>query len=206
MGKKKIGIIVAACAAIVICSSVIIGVTYALWNDRVTVNNHLSAGSLQVELTRESYSKDVTDSKNGTKTTKSDEKSVSLGNNSSVENVFGLTKSDLLLPGYACSAKLKLANKGDVAVDYVVSIKLDSSSDDYFAEKLIVYVNGDKKGALSSFDVEDGKIVVESSTVLKGKSSEFSVKVVFSEDATNDAGGKECSFDLFVTATQHVDK
>lgn len=197
MGKKKIGIIVAACAAIVICSSVIIGVTYALWNDRVTVNNHLSAGTLSVQLDRTGYEKTGT-------ITKKDTTTVSLSGDSKVKNVFDFKSGDAFNPRDTYSADLKLTNTGDVDVVYSVIITLDSKASEAFADQLKVYIDGTEKGMLSSFN-KDGKIVIDESSVSKKSSGSFSVKIEYVDSVkNNDVMGETVDFDLIVEVTQKV--
>lgn len=45
MGKNKVRTLLVACVMILFATALIIGGTFALWSDNVSVENHLSAGS-----------------------------------------------------------------------------------------------------------------------------------------------------------------
>lgn len=59
MGKNKVRTLLVACVMILFATALIIGGTFALWSDNVSVENHLSAGSLKVKLERINLTKRI---------------------------------------------------------------------------------------------------------------------------------------------------
>ncbi len=197
-----------ASVMIMLCAAMIVGGTYALWSDEVRLGNHLVAGELDVKLERISLTKTYLDNATGyLVTTKPDTKVVDFSG-STTENVFGI--DELLVPGSAYEARLRLTNNGDVAFRYDITVKLTSIVGD-LAKQLKVYVSyGDGaleyKGTLSQY-ATDGLAVVSRSTMTKSDSAKtFTVRIEFDENGTNAAQNDEATFDLLVTASQETEQ
>ena len=50
--RKRNRILLVSCAVILLCVSIIAGMTYALFSEAVTVKNHLQAADLDISLNR----------------------------------------------------------------------------------------------------------------------------------------------------------
>ena len=71
MNKKRI--LLASCSIIAMCLCAIVGMTYALFTDSVSVKNHLQAGNLDIALVRTDLEYAILDN-DGYLTTYSDDK------------------------------------------------------------------------------------------------------------------------------------
>lgn len=204
MGKSKVRTLLVACIMIMLCAAMIVGGTYALWSDNVTVENHLSSGTLQVKLERISLTKTYLDNETGYLVTAGPDTTMIdfTDTNTADDNVFGI-EDEKVVPCSEYEAKLRLTNNGDVAFTYDVIIKLNSASN-ALAEQLKVYIDGEDKGTLDQYAV-DGKAVISTQTMAKNDAAkEFTVKIQFinDDDVNNDAQDKEVKFDLLVNAVQ----
>jgi predicted ribosomally synthesized peptide with SipW-like signal peptide len=187
-----------------LCAAMIVGGTYALWSDNVTVENHLTSGTLQVKLERISLTKTYLDNETGYLVTAGPDTTMIdfTDTNTADDNVFGI-EDEKVVPCSEYEAKLRLTNNGDVAFTYDVIIKLNSASN-ALAEQLKVYIDGEDKGTLDQYAV-DGKAVISTQTMAKNDAAkEFTVKIQFinDDDVNNDARAKEVKFDLLVNAVQ----
>ena len=204
MGKSKVRTLLVACVMIMLCAAMIVGGTYALWSDKVTVENHLTSGTLQVKLERISLTKTYLDDETGYLVTAGPDTTIVdfTDTNTADDNVFGI-EDEKVVPCSEYEAKLRLTNNGDVAFTYDVIIKLNSASN-ALAEQLKVYIDGEDKGTLDQYAV-DGKAVISTQTMAKNDTAkEFTVKIQFinDNDINNDAQNKEVKFDLLVNAVQ----
>ncbi len=204
MGKSKVRTLLVACIMIMLCAAMIVGGTYALWSDNVTVENHLSSGTLQVKLERISLTKTYLGNETGYLVTAGPDTTIVdfTDTNTADDNVFGI-EDEKVVPCSEYEAKLRLTNNGDVAFTYDVIIKLNSASN-ALAEQLKVYIDGEDKGTLDQYAV-DGKAVISTQTMAKNDAAkEFTVKIQFinDDDVNNDAQDKEVKFDLLVNAVQ----
>jgi len=204
MGKSKVRTLLVACVMIMLCAAMIVGGTYALWSDNVTVENHLTSGTLQVKLERISLTKTYLDDETGYLVTAGPDTTIVdfTDTNTADDNVFGI-EDEKVVPCSEYEAKLRLTNNGDVAFTYDVIIKLNSASN-ALAEQLKVYIDGEDKGTLDQYAV-DGKAVISTQTMAKNDTAkEFTVKIQFinDDDINNDAQDKEVKFDLLVNAVQ----
>lgn len=212
MRKSKIKTLVLASVMIMLCAAMIVGGTYALWSDSVTVTNHLSAGKLDVKLERTYLEKHMLgDDMRMTDTTNSDVVNFS---ESTTENVFGIGSNELIVPTSSYSARLKLTNEGNVAVDYTVKIIVKDNSGQDLAKQLKVSIGNEENGNVTydegQFLASEGNDGVEylTYTIAGGSmyttATEFWVKVEFVDDdaINNEAQTQEVFFDLLVEATQ----
>lgn len=224
MRERKVRTVLLASTMIMLSSAMVIGGTYALWSERVTVNNHLSAGSLKVELKRTHLEKYVLgDDMYMTRTVDDVEASA-------VTNMFGMDDNELIVPSSYYAAKLKLTNTGDVAIDYTIKIVVDSNSDEELAKQVIVHVGDEQKATysadtgytmmtsdechfLAKDDTTEENVDYLNYEVGNGfmdknqREKEFWVEIMFdniSSDIQNEAQDKNVNFDLLITATQKI--
>ncbi len=208
--KKKILLITVA--VILLCSATIAGVTYALFTDSSSVDNHLKAGNLDVTLKRVSLEYTVFDEDGYLDVVTLDgEENELLLTKSTAENVFGIdSDTNRIVPGSYFDAKLAIGNNGDVAFDYSVEIKLiteDEEEANALSSQLKLTVtdaSGNAKSYMLSelYGTADCKVLAGH---MKKTDTEhfFNVKVSFENDANNNAAKAQTAvFDLVVSATQ----
>ena len=184
--------------------SVAVGASYALFTDQVTVNNHLSAGSLDVGLYRVEYKENVLVADGTMAESTPDTTRVDLTQNA--DKLFVI--DDLFVPTSWYETTVEVSNSGDVAFDYGVRIlwKDDPANDKdrIIAEQIQITISvGDtQKEQFYLCDCADYDVVLGS--MLKGDAAEqFTVKAEFVNcDDNNAAMQAEIEFDLQVYATQ----
>lgn len=227
MREGKVRTMLLASVMIMLCTAVIVGGTYALWSDHVIVNNHLSAGSLKVELKRtylEKYA--LNDKMYMARTIDSNE-------TSTTANMFGMNDDELIVPTSYYAARLKLTNVGNVAIDYTINITVDKNSDAELAKQVIIHVGDnqkaiydEKKGYSMNVNdddcnhlakkIENGKVDYLTYEAGSGymdknqKEKEFWVEIMFenlaNSDIQNKVQGKCVKIDLLINAIQKVSK
>lgn len=189
-----------SCVIIMLCTTVIVGASYALFNETISVGNHLQAGNLDADLTRTNLKYAVLDADGVLKENEDGEDVDFTGITS--KNIFGLDGESKIVPGSYFEAEMNLANNGTVAFDYAIEIKL-LGEDNELADQLQVTVttaNGTETLKLADID---GKLVVSEGRVPMSQSLTFTVKVEFIDGQNNnDAQNQTCAFDLVVTAVQ----
>ena len=212
-------ILLVSCAIILICLTIIIGVTYSLYTDRFIVGNHLVAGDLNISLQRTYLEYKSIDEK-GVHTTKVDDTIFDFSD-ATTDNIFGLHAGDLrIAPGSYFEAKMRILNDNrsnaqyysNVAFTYSVEIVLVNGSH-YFADQMQVTVT-DHNGVSTTMrldEVANGRSF-EVGKLLAGEvGQDFTVRVEFLDDVdypemnNNLVQGEELVFDLVVTAVQATD-
>ena len=213
---KKKRVLLVSCSVILLCMSIIVGMTYALFTDSVSVKNHLKAGNLDITLTRTNLEYSVLNEDGELAVTEvKDDYNFTDSTN---ENVFGIDAKDIrIVPGSYFDADMEIANNGNVAFTYSVGISLIGNSN-ALAEQLQVTVThpdgtittkklSELAGGLS---ISTGKMKVTDAT------QSFSVKIDYIDDVVanaNLANGEtpmdndlaqtqSAVFDLVVTAVQ----
>lgn len=203
-------------SVILACVTVITGVTYALFTDKVNVNTHLSAGDLEVKLERTSltYTELLTD---GTFRQVVDSTPKDFTNCS--DNVFGFDGTSLtIFPGSYYKVDMKVTNMGDVAFTHKAWVVINSEQNktvDGTVHKLSDYIlititpEGGQPGApktlseMASTPVSLGTVKLDdASTTAKENQMTFTVTVEFDERATSMLEHTSVNFDLFVEAVQ----
>ena len=198
MYTKKI--LAISCAIILLCTTIILGASYALFNETISVGNHLQAGNLDASLARTNLKYAVLDTDGVLKTYEDGEDEDFTGNTS--KNIFGLTGDQKIVPGSYFEAEMNLANNGTVAFDYEVEIKLLGQSNK-FAEQLKVTITTSEGAETLMLSEIDGKLVISEGRLVLNSSITFTVKIEFVDGAANnDAQNQTCAFDLVVTAVQ----
>ena len=190
---------------IVVCLSMtlVIGGTYALFSDQVTVNNHLAAGSLDVGLQRISYQACEIGSNGMLSTGTANTTTVDLtADNSSLFSV------DKAVPGSWYQADIRVSNNGDVAFDYGVRILWDTSTATPAQTtlagqiRITVSVGSTQMAQFVLTDLEDVDL---GSIMADGAAQVFTVKAEFVNSEENNAAQQSSlDFDLQVYAVQKL--
>lgn len=188
-------VIIAACIAILLSLSAIVGGTLALFTANVGIsNNVLQAGSLSVKLERTSLQSTYLDETGiliaGQDVPDNPAKDFS----NSSENVFGLGSGDLIVPCSKYIATMRLTNTGSVAFDFTAALSVsDNDVNVKLAEQL----------TLKLYDMNDNEI--SSGTVYAGTNNTFAFKVVLEfNDLTNnnDVMNAIANVNLAIACTQ----
>ena len=191
-------------AIILLCMTVIAGLTFALFTDGDRVKNHLQAGDLEVRLTRTNLKYRYLDEKGVWQVPVIED---DLDFTSSTEdNVFGLDAEGLyIVPGCYFNADMQVDNVGNVAFTYAVSIDMLGEVNE-LAEQLQVTVTK-ADGTSETKKLSD---MINGETIMAGRMLEddapqtFNVDVYFTDDtAINNAAQTQLAeFDLVIIATQ----
>lgn len=209
--RRRSRTIMLALAAIVLCVSVIVGGTFALFTDSVTVTNHLQAGTLKITLVRTAHSFDALDEDGYLSTTAVEDEAVDAAD---IDNAFGLSAGALIAPQSVLSATFEIQNNDTVAFDYSVKIivtdgiggeELDSSAMTALHEQLQVELT-DLSGTHYLNESSESLTVNGGAPVTVNQKATFTVTVTFIDDTTinNLAQNENVYFDLVVSATQHT--
>lgn len=206
--SKKSSVVVLALVTALLALALIMGITLALFNDRAEVTNHLQAGTLKVELYRDSLESVRLNEEGLLVATAKDTESKDF-TGSSNENIFEIKDGEYVVPGSAFTAGMRLVNVGDVAFGYWIELKVtvDGKESQALAEQLKLSVTPESGSALNTtFAANEFKLGSDEApvaTVLVGEEGKFTVTVVFdNNDNNNDAQLGQVSFDLIVHAIQ----
>ena len=215
-------------AIILLCMSIIVGMTWALFTDTQNVHNHLKAGDLKITLKRTELTKTTLDASGylvETQVQKATDDAVNFSHPTD-ENVFGIESNEKVVPGSKFVATMQIENQSDVAFGYWV--KIDCKDEDVaktLAKQLKIIVYTDKNGdgtidtttegvdstVATGLEVGSDKNYI--GTLEIGKAETFIVSVEFVDEgytyengvltSTNDGAQEEnVEFDLLVYAIQ----
>ena len=202
----------------VLCLALAAGGTYALFTDKVTLDNHLVAGTLDITLLRTNLKTLSLDTTTGflkeTEKTKDidfsqpwDPAHPELEN----ENVFDIVDGTLIVPGCWYSADMEIINNTDVAFGYWLEIVYKDTADLTLAEQLkITVTTGDASKSIDGkkLTLSRGLIGKEKDPVAvlaKGETAPFTITVEFmnlDHSVNNTAKLKSFEFDVVVHAVQ----
>ena len=211
--NRKRALLVSA-SVILLCMTIIVGMTWALFTDTQKVTNHLQAGDLSITLKRTELTKTTLNAQ-GKLVTSAPDTTTKNFSNPTDENVFGIVEGEKIVPGTKYVAKMQVENHSDVAFGYWIEIVCtDKTNGADLAKQLKVTVN---TGSDASASVNDGLTVGSSSNyvgeLIIGATAEFTVTVEFLDsfvaenniDHNDLAQGESLSFDLVVHAVQATD-
>ena len=212
-------------SVILLCVTIIVGTTWALFTDTKEVINHLQAGDLAITLERTELTKTTLNAV-GKLVTSAPDTTPKNFSEATDKNVFGIEEGEKIVPGTKYVAKMKIANNSDVAFGYWLRIDCkDEDAVKTLAKQLKIIIYTDKNGdgtidmATEGADaaVADGlEIGSDDNFVGKleiGKAESFIVSVEFVDNgytfnngvltSTNDgAQTQSVEFDLLVYALQ----
>ena len=211
--NRKRALLVSA-SVILLCMTIIVGMTWALFTDTQKVTNHLQAGDLSITLKRTELTKTTLNAQGKLVTSDPDTTTKNFSNPTD-ENVFGIVDGEKIVPGTKYQASMQIENHSDVAFGYWIEIVCtDKTNGADLAKQLKVTVN---TGSDASASVNDGLTVGSSSNyvgeLIIGATAEFTVTVEFLDsfvaenniDHNDLAQGENLSFDLVVHAVQATD-
>ena len=211
--NRKRALLVSA-SVILLCMTIIVGMTWALFTDTQKVTTHLRAGDLSITLKRTELTKTTLNAQ-GKLVTSAPDTTTKNFSNPTDENVFGIVDGEKIVPGTKYQASMQIENHSDVAFGYWIEIVCtDKTNGADLAKQLKVTVN---TGSDASASVNDGLTVGSSSNyvgeLIIGATAEFTVTVEFLDsfvaenniDHNDLAQGESLSFDLVVHAVQATD-
>ena len=213
---KKKRVLLVSCSVILLCMSIIVGMTYALFTDSVSVNNHLKAGNLDITLTRTNLEYSVLNEDGELAVTEvTDDYNFTASTN---ENVFGIDAKDIrIVPGSYFDADMEIANNGNVAFTYSVGISLIGDSNALAEQLQVTVTHPDGTTTTKKLsDLAGGLSIATGKMKVTDASQSFSVKVDFIDDVVANANltdgetpmdndlaqTQSAVFDLIVTAVQ----
>lgn len=213
--NRKRALIVSG-AIIILCLTLFLGTTYALFTDTQSVRNHLSAGDLEITLLRTELVKTTLD-ETGYLVELAPNKTVVDFTGPNKLNVFDIEEDEKIVPGSRFVATMQVENHSDVAFGYWVEVVcVDKEYGENLAKQLKVTVD---IGTESSALVADGLVVKGPNgtwidELAIGEASSFVVTVEFLDsfiaengiDANDLAQGERLTFDLVVHAVQATPK
>ena len=209
MNNTKAKVLLYVCVALLLATSVGVGVSYALFTDSVEVQNHLEAGTLDVTLKRTSLEYTLLNKEGYLEKQTAGELDLT---KATAENVFGLDSTTTKIVPYSYfDAQLAIGNNGNVAFDYSVEIKLFTENEkeaNELAKQLKVTITNADGVVVAEYMLSDlhGEANCEvKAGHMKANETEhtFGVKVEFvNSENNNDAKSQTAVFDLYVKATQ----
>ena len=198
--EKRKRILLISGAVILLCLTIIIGMSYALFSDTERVTNHLQAGNLNITLERTKLvSRYLTD--RGFLDTKSNNTLKDFTDNKN-ENVFDITDSTLIVPGCEYIADLRITNNSKTAFSYWVEVVYKGEKDVDLASQIEVTIIRDNK-VIGTLD--KGLTSATINILAVGEYDDFTVGIKFKDLATNNSAMDDSlDFDLVVHAIQET--
>ena len=190
-------------SVILLCLTVITGMTLALFTDDEVVTNHLKAGDLDVTLVRTKLTSTYL-TERGFLDTVTDDRDKDFTNGTD-ENVFALDGA-VIVPQSKYIAEMQVSNQSDVAFGYWVEIVYTGSADVELADQIEITVNTAQSKRLSQGLVV-GSEKEPIGVIAVGEAGEFTVTVEvldLANSINNQAQGDEVTFDLVVHAVQYT--
>ena len=197
-------------ALILLCLTVIVGTTFALFSDEERFTHHLQAGDLDITLVRTNLTTKslndrgfLVDATDGNLKDFTNEKSDG-------ENVFGLTDGALIVPLSSYIADMTITNnsidaKSNVAFAYWVEVEFSTDAGKISGAELKDQVS------IIVRDADGNEITQDAANPIGvlgvGDSEDFTVEVFFKnlDNGTNNlAQGQELWFDMVVHAVQYT--
>ncbi len=211
--SKNIRTIALSMVVLCLCTTFIVGGTFALFSDFETVHNRLVAGNLDIELTRVDYREKVLDEEGFLA------ESTPITTPLDLVNGFEgyLFESVNAVPESWYQATIAVKNKGTTAYDYNVRIvwNEDNSAKDeqkILASQISITITSDKidnESHSTTFLLSECKDnIVSLGYMVKGDNVDtFTVTAAFIDhEDNNDAMNVALDFDIQVSATQRVKK
>ncbi len=204
-------VLLVSAALILLCFTIIAGMSWALFTDTETLHHHLKAGDLDITLTRTNLATKSLNRTTGFLVEAESPADVDFSNTN--KNVFDLTDESLIVPGSQYEAELRIENKSDVAFRYWLEIDFLGGSG-MLANQLKVTVTtfgGEVKEAWLRNGFLVGSENEPISILAKGGAQLFTVKVEFVDDrqtntdfTNNDVMNDNAKFDIVIHAVQET--
>ena len=201
-GANRKRSVLVSTAIILLCMSVLVGMTWALFTDTRTVNTHLKAGDMSITLERVALTKTALNEKGYLATEAVQVEGVDAPvdfseddtTTTADDNVFGIAEGEKIVPGTKYVAKMKIWNNkeiSDVAFGYWLEIRFsDESKQQDLAEQLKVTVTlgDDTATEFEVTSVENGLVIKPEkgdidyiAAVARGEAAYFTVTVEFKD-------------------------
>ncbi len=202
---------------ILLCTAMIIGMTFALFTDRQDVTNHLQAGDLEITLDRVGLTKTTLNSQGYLVETvvQTDEHDPVPFSGGSKENVFGILNGEKIVPGSKFQATMRVQNNSDVAFKYWIEVvcgeNVSQEAKDALAKQLKVTVNNGSDVIANGLSVGENDNWVITKDIPNNEAF-FTVTVEFLDSfiagngltyyENDNAKNQNLTFDLVVHAVQ----
>ncbi len=207
-GTMKKKIFVLTLALILCCFALAIGMSYGLYDETVSMQTHLVAGSLKATLERVKLTTyNIGSDGNFSSVTDDKVKDFSAATQ---DNIFGITAGTVAAPGSTFTAEMRITNGGEVAFYYYIETFCNSVvSDQTFASMLQLTVSN-KSGVWREALLQDGLTLGDEEDAIGavnvGETETFTVTLKFLDDENNNkVESKFVLFDLCVHAVQKID-
>ncbi len=219
-GTNRKRALIVSSSVILLCMTVIIGMTWALFTDTHTVKNHLKAGDLDITLERIGLTKHTLNKYGYFKSVEYTEKEAYWNfSNSTPKDVFDIQSDEKIVPLTEYTAEMKISNQSDVAFKYWLEIVTTKGPDGQISsEKLaeqidvtVTFQNAD--GTAKEVRLIDGLFLGDETQPIGvlgiGGAEKFTVTVKFLDDSgetfdNDSAQDTEVFFDLVVHAVQYT--
>lgn len=201
-------------SVILLCLSLIVGTTYALFTDTNVMKQHLKAGNLEMKLERTALTKTYLDTTGRMVTVAYTPTEAEADfTAATTENVFDIRGDEVIVPTSEYTAKLRVTNDeqtSDVMIGYWVEVTNGQLSAE-LSEQIKVSVNGSTPKSIK----EGTSVGTEAAPIAKlgfGESDEFTVTILFDDmsdeavDKNYEAMGDSIDFDVIVHAFQWVEE
>lgn len=210
-------VLLVSSSVILLCMSIIIGSTWAIFTDQKTVINHLQAGDLDITLKRIKLTKTALDG-NGYLSEFTPDEHVKIFTRETDENIFGIGDNEKIVPGSKYSAEMRIVNNSDVAFGYWLEIKCtDKTNGEDLSKQIKITVDTD---TTSSAFIGEGLTIKGANggyidELVIGEAKNFTVTIEFLDSFITENGlnkgdndlaqNENLTFDLIVHAVQVVD-
>ena len=203
-------------SVILLCTAIVIGITFALFTDSVNVNNHLKAGDMNITLTRTKLVTYSLDGQTGYLRETEDSTRIDFSDPTD-RNVFDIEDGARIVPCSYYEATMEVANSkatSDTAFAYWIEIKLDTTQ---LTEEQLGTLKLDEQMKITVVSnagtiertLDQGLIIGSKDDpigILETNTSDtFDVKVEFLDLPDNNAAkSQNLKFDLVVYAVQMI--
>ena len=208
-GTMKNKILIPVVALLVLCClALAIGISYGLYDETVSIQTHLVAGSLKATLERVKLTTYNIGSDGNFSNVVDD--SVKDFSTETQDNIFGITEGTQIAPGSTFTAEMRIANGGNVAFYYYIETMYNTMvSDNTFASMLQLTVsaeNGVQREVRLSDGLTQGTEDEAIGTVNVGETKNFTVTLKFLDDENNNkVENKFVLFDICIHAVQKIE-
>ncbi len=219
-GTNRKRTLIVSASVILLCMTVIVGMTWALFTDTHVVKNHLKAGDLDITLERVGLEKyTLNDRGYFTSVEYTEAEAYWNFSNSTPKDVFDIRSGEKIVPLTEYTAEMKISNQSDVAFRYWLEIVTAKGPDgqissEKLAEQLDITVtvqntDGTTKSVRLNKGLYLGSEKDEVGILGIGGAETFTVHVKFLDDKqeqfdNDDAQGANVYFDLVVHAVQYT--